>query len=55
MVAKPRSALTCRSSTLIVLADSDPFCGLLLNVLGSGVISMVINPEVRLCVVHQHL
>src|SRR4051812_20418719 len=27
--------LTCRSSTLAVLADSGPFCGLLITVLGS--------------------
>ena len=31
----PRSAFTCPSSTLIVLANSDPFRGLLLTVLGS--------------------
>ena len=32
---KPCGAFTCRSSTLAVLADSDPFRGLLLTVLGS--------------------
>ena len=31
----PRGAFTCPSSTLIVLANSDPFHGLLLTVLGS--------------------
>ena len=35
MVVEPQGALTCRSSTLIVLADSGPFHGLLLTVLGS--------------------
>ena len=30
-----RGAFMCRSSTLIVLADSGPFRGLLLTVLGS--------------------
>ena len=32
---EPQGALTCRSSTLTVLANSDPFRGLLLTVLGS--------------------
>ena len=35
MVVKPQGALTCRSSTLAVLADSGPFHGLLLTILGS--------------------
>ena len=35
MVTEPRGALTCRSLTLAVLADSGPFRGLLLTVLGS--------------------
>src|SRR3954462_14787087 len=34
-IDEPRGAFTCRSSTLAVLADSGPFCGLLLSVLGS--------------------
>ena len=34
-VVEPQGALTCRSSTLAVLADSGPFHGLLLTVLGS--------------------
>ena len=34
-IDEPQGALTCRSSTLAVLADSDPFRGLLLTVLGS--------------------
>ena len=35
ILAEPQGALTCRSSTLKVLFDSGPFCGLLLIVLGS--------------------
>ena len=35
MINEPMGALMCRSSTLIVLADSGPFHGLLLTVLGS--------------------
>ena len=35
MSDEPQGALTCRSSTLVVLADSGPFRGLLLTVLGS--------------------
>ena len=31
----PRGAFTCPSSTVAILADSGPFCGLLLTVLGS--------------------
>ena len=35
IVVEPQGAITCRSSTLAVLADSGPFRGLLLTVLGS--------------------
>ena len=35
ILVEPQGALMCRSSTLIVLADSGPFRGLLLTVLGS--------------------
>ena len=35
MIDEPRGAFTCPSSTLTVLANSDPFRGLLLTVLGS--------------------
>ena len=31
MVVEPQGALTCRSSTIAVLADSGPFLGLLLS------------------------
>ena len=34
-IDEPRSAFTCRSSALAVLADAGPFHGLLLTVLGS--------------------
>ena len=33
MIDEPRGALTCRSSTLTIFADSGPFRGLLLTVL----------------------
>ena len=45
MVVDPQGALTCRSSTLTVLADSGPFRGLLLTVLGCRVISMINEPQ----------
>ena len=35
IVVEPQDVLTCWSSTLLVLADSGPFHGLLLTVLGS--------------------
>ena len=35
MINKPWGAFTCQSSTLAVLADFNPFNGLLLTVLGS--------------------
>ena len=35
MLVEPQGALTCRSSTLTVSADSGPFHGLLLTLLGS--------------------
>ena len=34
-INEPRGAFSCRSSALVVFVDSDPFCGLLLTVLGS--------------------
>ena len=33
VVVEPQGAFTCRSSTLVVLADSGPFHGLLLTIL----------------------
>ena len=45
MINKPWGAFTCRSSTLAVFVDSDPFHGLLLTVLGSKAISIVVEPQ----------
>ena len=44
IVVEPQGALTCRSSTLAVLADSGPFRGLLLTVLGSRSASTINEP-----------
>ena len=52
-IDEPRGAVMCRSSTLAVLADSGPFCGLLLAVSGPGGISTINEPLVRLCFGHQ--
>ena len=41
MADEPHGALTCQSSTLVVLADSSAFHGLLLTVLAPRVISMI--------------
>src|SRR6187399_2296625 len=41
MADEPQGALTCRSSTLAVLADSDPFHGLLLIFSAPGAISTI--------------
>ena len=53
MVVEHQGALTCRSSTLTVLADSGPFRGLLLIVLVPKVIPQLFNPMVHLRVDHQ--
>ena len=45
IVIEAQGALTCRSSTLAVLADSGPFLGLLLIVLSSQAISTVTEPQ----------
>ena len=45
ILVRPQGALTCRSATLIVLADSDPFHGLLLTVLGPESITIVVEPQ----------
>ena len=42
---EPWGAFACRSSTLVVLADSDPFRVLLLTVLGPESISIVVEPQ----------
>ena len=44
-IDEPRVALTCRLSTLAVLADSGPFRGLLLTISGSEVISTINEPR----------
>ena len=44
IVVEAQGALTCRSSTFEVLADSGPFRGLLLTIMGSEVISMINGP-----------
>ena len=44
MLVEPQGALTCRSSTLIVLADSGPFHGLILLFWGPRVISTINEP-----------
>jgi hypothetical protein len=45
MIDEAQGAITCRSSTLAILADSGPVCGLLLTVLGSEVISTIEKPQ----------
>ena len=45
IVGKPQDKITCRSSTLTVLAKSDLFRGLLLTILGPEAISIVVEPQ----------
>ena len=54
MVVELQGALTCRSSTITVWADSCPFLGLLLYFGVSESIPRLTNPGVRLRVGHQH-
>ena len=49
-----QGALTCRSSTITVWADSGPFLGLLLYFGASESFPRLSNPGVRLRVGHQH-
>ena len=44
-INEPWGAFTFWSSTLMVLADSDPFHGLLLTGLGPKAISIVVEPQ----------
>ena len=44
-INEPWGAFTIRSSTLAVLADSDPFHGLLLTVLGPQTGFIVVEPQ----------
>ena len=52
MVAEAQGVLTCRSSTLAILADSGQFHGLLLIDLGFRAILWLLNPNVHLRVGH---
>ena len=45
MIDEPRGASACRSSTLAVFSDSDPFHGLLIIVWGPRAISMVVESQ----------
>ena len=54
MVVEFQGALTCRSSTITVWADSGPFLGLLLYFGVSESIPRLTNPGVRLRVGHKH-
>ena len=45
MINEPWGAFTCRSSTLTVFVDSDPFRGLLLTILRSQAIFTFIEPQ----------
>ena len=47
-INEPWGAFTFRSSTLTVLADSDPFLGLLLTVLGPQTGFIVVEPQGQL-------
>ena len=53
-IDEPRGAFTCRSSALVILADSCPFHGLLLYFGVSESFPRLTNPGVRLRVGHQH-
>ena len=44
-INEPWGAFTCRSSTLAVFVDFDPFGRLLLTVLGPEVISMLVEKQ----------
>ena len=45
MIHEPQGTITCRSSTLTILAYSGPFHALLLTVLGPRAISMIDDPR----------
>ena len=53
-IDEPQGALTCRSSTIAVWANSGPFLGLLLYFGVSESFPRLTNPGVRLRVGHQH-
>ena len=54
IIVELQGALTCRSSTITVWADSGPFLGLLLYFGVSEYFPRLTNPGVRLRVGHQH-
>ena len=54
MVVELQGALTCRSSTITVWADSGPFLGLLLYFGVSESFPRLMNPGMRSRVGHQH-
>ena len=54
MVVELQGALTCRSSTITVWADSGPFLGLLLYFGVTELFPLLTNPGVRLRVGHKH-
>ena len=54
IIVELQGALTCRSSTITVWADSGPFLGLLLYFGVSELFPLLTNPGVRLRVGHQH-
>ena len=47
-VVEPQGALTCRSSTLTVLANSDPFVDYYSPIWGPAAISIVVEPQCAL-------
>ena len=54
IVVEPQGALTCRSSTLALFLDSDPYHGILLNFGVPKRFPWLSNPKVHLRVGHQH-
>ena len=54
MIVESQGALMCRSSTLAVFVDADPFHGLLLSFGVPKRFPLLSNPGVRLLVNHQH-
>ena len=44
-INEPWGSFTFRSSTLVVLADSEPFRGLLLTIFGPQTFSIVVEPQ----------
>ena len=53
MIDEPQGAFMCRSSITLGLSDSGPFHGLLLTVLAPKRFPRLLNPGVRLRVIHE--